>query len=66
MGVLDRIRELLGPGLPPDDPEADERRQAAPREAEPGPTSDAPARPDVPAPHDDDWLSNRERLGPGV
>jgi hypothetical protein len=59
MSLLERLRQLFV-SPPVDDPEADERRRAAPRPEEPGVTPDEPKR----SPDDERWISTRERLRP--
>ena len=66
MGLLTRLKEAFSPATPGDDPERDERRREAATDAEPGATPDEPSGRVTPAPDDEDWLVERQRLGPGV
>jgi hypothetical protein len=62
MRLLERLKSRVrsvavsGPGA---------RRQVATR-GEPSATPEEPGVHAAPSPQDEDWLSNRERLGPGV
>jgi hypothetical protein len=66
MGFLDRLKSALSPGAGDRDPELAERRHDTPSDVERGVTPDEPSERVTPAPDDDDWMSERERIGPGV
>jgi hypothetical protein len=65
MRLLERLKSVLALS-PSADPERDERRRQVAARGEPSATPEEPEVHAAPSPQDDDWLSNRERLGPGV